>query len=213
MSLVFTPPDTIEFAVDGHRSQLAQLVINNTGEQPIAYKIKTTSPRCFTVNPISGLIIPREEASVVITLLPSEEAFNKPHKFEIRAIPCPTSDLSSLDWGASESLKRYKLGATVVDTSLCASERGFASVRTHYSEVKSERLQLLKDERQNLLAKNSLLTRELDQLNIDIEKVQHKLKFSLGFESAMKEGTGEGFSYVHLALTALLGLFLGYFLF
>lgn len=97
MSLALTPPDTIEFIVDGHRSQFAQLSINNTGEQPMAYKIKTTSPRCFTVNPISGLITPSEEASVVITLLPSEETFSKLHKFEIRALPCPTSDFNSLD--------------------------------------------------------------------------------------------------------------------
>merc|ERR1711865_241022 len=79
--LEVTPPE-LQFAVKVGEYSKRQMRLNNLGNAPMAYKIKTTNPKEYFVRPNQGVVLPKERAIIQVMMgklsqLPKEKCKDK----------------------------------------------------------------------------------------------------------------------------------------
>lgn len=121
MSITLEPPSQLFFERPLTVSASETLTLTNTGNEPVAFKVKTTSPKQYCVRPNSGKIEPGEKVEVQILLQPFKEEppndFKCKDKFLVQTaivppekVDLPTSQLwQSLEQENKSSIKERKL--------------------------------------------------------------------------------------------------------
>ena len=82
-----------------------KLVITNTHDTDIAFKVKTTAPKAYLVKPSNDLLEKGKSVEIQILLEPGHapgQGGNTPHRFLVQAaLPAtPGSNLSKTEWAA-----------------------------------------------------------------------------------------------------------------
>ncbi|KAJ9066350.1 phosphatidylinositol-binding protein scs2, variant 2 [Entomophthora muscae] len=121
MSITLEPPSQLFFERPLTVSASETLTLTNPESEPVAFKVKTTSPKQYCVRPNSGKIEPGEKVEVQILLQPFKEEpptdFKCKDKFLVQTatippekVDLPTSQLwSSLEQENKSSIKERKL--------------------------------------------------------------------------------------------------------
>jgi len=170
-----------------------ELLVTNQTNNSLAYKVRTNSPKVFTVSPSSGNLYPHEQAKVTIRINSAPELNSKLHKFQVLAVPSSEKVKNSIDWN-SPNVQQYKLSATVEGTN---RDSLHSDPRYSFSEASPG-----EDSK-----KPKQLEQEIKTLKQEIDQIQRKLQFAQEFE---KYGAGQkqGISSLYLALAFVLGFFM-----
>ena len=198
--MTLDPSEKLEFKYDD--SNLTPLVLQNTTQSTLSFKIKTTSPTHFNIAPCQGTLSPNSQTTVNFSLVRTEEALKKVHKFQVLIVE---GEISSADWAKYK--EAHKLRSEIVKSE--SPQKSFNE--SFYFETSNDTEKDLEEERQRLTKKSSEITQQIDRLKVDIEKANHKLRFSKDLESFMKGEAVQGYSLLHLGISFLVGMCLGYF--
>lgn len=120
MSVLLDPPSQLFFERPLTVAASETLTLTNAEDEPIAFKVKTTSPKQYCVRPNSGKIEPGEKVQVQILLQPFKDEpaddFKCKDKFLVQSIiippekvDLPTSQLWTSLEGEKSSVRERKL--------------------------------------------------------------------------------------------------------
>ena len=98
----------------------------------MVFKVKTSSPKTFTVSPTTGIINPQSTALLKISLVNSDDSLQKAHKFLIQAVP--STDINKTNW-ASPSVEEHKISARIISDPSPLREESKNSRESVYSDV------------------------------------------------------------------------------
>ena len=142
-------PDTV-LIFEISKKDLALKIVNRS-EGPIAFKVKTSSPKHFLVSPSSAIIPQQSFKDLKISLINPEEALQKNHKFLIQALQ--SNDLNKINWNAS-GLEEHKLVAKINSSEYTPGKEDFQNRGTVYIDADSN-----KDDK-NLKPRNTFSTND-----------------------------------------------------
>ena len=80
---VTRPDDVLSFDLSLNTPKFSNLIIENTSNTRIAYKIRTNASKSFIVKPSQGYLNPNETVSITITIQLPELQQEIKHKFMI----------------------------------------------------------------------------------------------------------------------------------
>jgi hypothetical protein len=120
----FDPSDLLTFRFEPRRHVPTTLTMTNTTTKRVAFKVKTTNPKKYTVRPSSGLVEGKASKDIVITLNAQKETNpsvvqNCRDKFLIqttevgRGVKSVTSELFD-EATKGDSLKQHKLRVQII---------------------------------------------------------------------------------------------------
>lgn len=99
MSVNIVPDNITYYPPFDEASKTAKITITNTTDEPVTFKVKTTTPKNYCVKPNSEVLKPHQKMDVSIVYLGNDNELllthdpSKPyrckHKFLIESIPCP----------------------------------------------------------------------------------------------------------------------------
>ncbi|GMM39210.1 phosphatidylinositol-binding protein [Hanseniaspora uvarum] len=99
MSVNIVPDNITYYPPFDEASKTAKITITNTTDEPVTFKVKTTTPKNYCVKPNSEVLKPHQKMDVSIVYLGNDNDLllshdpTKPyrckHKFLIESIPCP----------------------------------------------------------------------------------------------------------------------------
>jgi len=92
----------------------AVLSLKNPSDQKVCFKIKTTAPKRYCVKPNSGVIDPKEEVQVAVSLQPFEYDPNEKnrHKFMVQSMFAPEGEINH------DTLWKEALDSQIMDSKL-----------------------------------------------------------------------------------------------
>lgn len=98
--LKLTPDDRFEFPEYPEQAQKQPLRLRNVTSEHIAFKVKTTMPRAYVVQPSTGILSPGKQVEVIITLGATEDSGGSGHKFLVQScvVDGPDDMPTSEDW-------------------------------------------------------------------------------------------------------------------
>ena len=113
--LTIIPEETLEFIVD-KKSQTSEskILIYNSSNIDVAYKIKSSSPKDFTFLKSEGLVSSNSKLVITIVYSFSEQSYYKFHKFLLQTANIKNEQLENIDW-KTNGVHEYKLCAKFVD--------------------------------------------------------------------------------------------------
>jgi MSP (Major sperm protein) domain len=116
------PSECLEFIVN----KLAQtsdsvLEIHNNLDLEIAYKIRSSSPRVFSISESEGRISSKSKKLVYIVYNYSEESYRSFHKFLLQTAVLTKEGISEVNW-KSNGVYEYKLCAKFFDRTPTSKE-------------------------------------------------------------------------------------------
>jgi len=117
--LKIDPPVELTFTGPFDDAVSSTITLTNPSELKVCYKIKTTAPKIYCVKPKSGVIDPKEEVNITVTLQPYDfdPREKNRHKFMVLSMYAPSGefDQESL-WKKPDSTKLMdsKLNCTFV---------------------------------------------------------------------------------------------------
>jgi len=199
----------------------SSFTIKNNSPSSICFKIKTSSPKDFTVNPTSATIRPKSDSSVLVVFVGPPDSRNRGQKFLVQI--AFASDPNLVDWRSKEVLE-FKIGTKFMvpeveersnNSFVEEEDEGVLSKSsTLYTDIEYEDdsnvNKRFEDEKKVLTAKNVELSKDIDRVKMEIEKAQYKLKHKKNLEIS----TGEKFakySIPHVLFTFVIGLFIGFY--
>lgn len=122
--LVLDPPVDLVFKGPFNEVVTSTLVLRNPTNDSVIFKVKTTAPKQYCVRPNSGLLGPKEEATISVMLQPFEQnsAEKSKHKFMVQTMIAPKKfQLDNLDTVWREASKNVlmdsKLRCVFLDSS------------------------------------------------------------------------------------------------
>ena len=131
------------------------MTILNKSPSVLAFKVQTSSPKVFSVNPTSGRLQGNSSVAIKITANLSEEVISKSHKFLIKV---KESAEPNIDWKTSD-VKDYKIPVVLVTNAQETNE-----------EVKVEKVEIAENPNRfktelfkSGIVKNFLTTENKDQ--------------------------------------------------
>jgi hypothetical protein len=176
------PPEVLVFAPDTHT---ATLTIRNLISATVSYAVKTRHPEMYIVSPSYRGDLPTHE-SVQISIKQNEEGKDA-RQFQI--VATTAEGLSSsvrLKVGVEDSASQF-VTSVLADEPMEDVEKTKANMR----ELQAQSLQTTKD---------------LDHMRMEIQKLEHQLRFR--GESKLQTLDNSGYTVVHLLLGFLVGLVL-----
>lgn len=134
MSVILDPPSQLFFERPLTVAASETLTLTNAEDEPIAFKVKTTSPKQYCVRPNSGKIEPGEKVQVQILLQPFKDEpaddFKCKDKFLVQSIiippekvDLPTSQLWSSLEGEKSSVRERKLRCVFLPPGASSKDR------------------------------------------------------------------------------------------
>jgi len=207
-SLKLEPEDTLYFCkTPATTSPNKILVLTNTSNGNVAFKVKTTAPKSYLVRPSSGTLKPRDNQQVQIILQPAgtDGAANN-HRFLVQAVNVDQPDAVSREaWSSysKELIQEQRLNVVL-------EERNTEEVTN-----KPENVPINPDLNKppNSEAPSDLKTKydELVQYTLMLEKEKKKLEADMTkIQSDTKKMDGDGYTKFHLILVAIIVGFLSY---
>ncbi|CAD7935749.1 unnamed protein product [Amoebophrya sp. A25] len=163
-----TPAQTLRFE-SGKLEE--RLVIRNTTQKNIAYKVKTTAPKSYVVRPSNDVLKSGEQATVKIVLQPGQDAPGREssHRFLVQALAIDgLENLTKEQWTRADKAEIHEVKMNVsYDTDSSAAPAsatrgapgGGTSIQAKYDELVKytvtleEQTLLLQREKETLEAK------------------------------------------------------------
>jgi len=94
------PSSTIPFDFLPNEHVKSNIILINVHNQPVLFKIRTTAPSCYAVNPNLGILNPSEVLEISLEMQPKElshEILSIKDKFQINATPFLEENYQELD--------------------------------------------------------------------------------------------------------------------
>lgn len=200
----------------------SSLTIKNNSPSSVCFKIKTSSPKEFTVNPTSSIIRPKAEALVQVVFLGPPEARNRGQKFLVQI--AFASDSNLVDWKSKEILE-YKIGTKFMvsdsedkpNTSFVEEKdesvliKNLSIYRDIEFEDDSSGQKKLEDDKRIANEKNVEISKEIEKIKLEIENARYRLKHKKNLDIATGEKVPK-YSIPHVLFTFVIGLFIGFYL-
>ncbi|OIT21015.1 PREDICTED: vesicle-associated protein 1-2-like isoform X1 [Nicotiana attenuata] len=216
--LLIIDPLDLQFPFELKKSISSSFELINKTDNHVAFKVKTTNPRKYTVRPNSGIVLPRSRSNVTVTMQPQTELppdMQCKDKFLVQSVitnPGSTPKDINPDMfnkSGGNHVEECKLKVVYVSpprkpspvpedseegTSPGASETDLQEhVESQDNSTKARELILrLMQERDSIIQQNSKLNRELELLR----------------HGRQEHRTGVPLSYI--LVVGLLGILLGY---
>ncbi|XP_060211505.1 vesicle-associated protein 1-2-like isoform X2 [Lycium barbarum] len=214
--LLIIDPLDLKFPFELKKSITSSFELINKTNNHVAFKVKTTNPRKYTVRPNSGIVLPRSRSNVTVTMQPQKELppdMQCKDKFLVQSVitnPGSTpKDINPDMFNKGNHVEECKLKVIYVSpprkpspvpedseegTSPTASEtdlQGQSELQDNSTKARDLILRLM-EERDSIILQNSKLNRELELLR----------------NGRQEHRTGVPFLYI--LLVGLLGILLGY---
>uniref|UniRef100_A0A0E0EI26 MSP domain-containing protein n=1 Tax=Oryza meridionalis TaxID=40149 RepID=A0A0E0EI26_9ORYZ len=204
--------------------------LSNLSDDYIAFKVKTTSPKKYSVRPNTGVVLPRSTCDVVVTMQAQREAppdMQCKDKFLVQSVIAPsgvtvkdiTGEMFTKESG--NKVEEVKLRVTYIappqppspvpeeseegsPSRVSESENG-DSLGGGFTRALRERI----EPQENSLEAGALINKLNEEKNSAIQQ-NHKIRQELDMmrrEISKKRG---GFSFIIVIIVALIGIFLGY---
>jgi len=112
--LKIDPPVELTFTGPFHQAVSSTMTLTNPSERKVCFKIKTTAPKRYCVKPNSGVIDPREEIKIAVSLQPFDfdpQDKNR-HKFMVQSMYAPPGEINQ------ESLWKEADSSQLMDSKL-----------------------------------------------------------------------------------------------
>jgi len=112
--LKIDPPVELTFTGPFHQAVSSTMTLTNPSERKVCFKIKTTAPKRYCVKPNSGVIDPREEVKIAVSLQPFDfdpQDKNR-HKFMVQSMYAPPGEINQ------ESLWKEADSSQLMDSKL-----------------------------------------------------------------------------------------------
>ncbi|KAL6633888.1 hypothetical protein ACP70R_026559 [Stipagrostis hirtigluma subsp. patula] len=204
-------PIELRFPFELKKQISCSLQLTNKTEEPVAFKVKTTSPKKYCVRPNNGIVAPRSTADVVVTMQAQREAppdMQCKDKFLVQSAivgkDVAPKDITG-DMFTKESgnvVEEVKLKVVYLTPSSFEGSEDGSPGSLSYQEVTKEPekvtlepfalISKLMEEKNSAVEQNNKLREELDLLRRDISR-QHG-----------------GFSLVFVLVVSILGILLGF---
>ncbi|WOH06821.1 hypothetical protein DCAR_0626249 [Daucus carota subsp. sativus] len=202
--LISIDPLELKFPLELKKQICCSFQLSNKSDKHVAFKVKTTNPKKYSVRPNNGIVLPRSQSNVTVTMqaqkeVPSDMQCND--KFLVQSVAAPVGatlkDITPemFNKEAGNHVEECKLKVAYV-----SPPRPPSPVREESEEETSE----------NTTAANELisaLTKEKQSIIQENNRLQQELKL-LKRGPRRNNGSG-GLSIYYVVLIALLGILLG----
>jgi len=94
--LEIEPPNELTFTGPFTSAVSSFMKLKNPSDKKVCFKIKTTAPKRYCVKPNSGVVDPRNEVAIAVSLQPFEydPAEKNKHKFTVQSMFAPDGDIN-----------------------------------------------------------------------------------------------------------------------
>ncbi|GMJ04852.1 hypothetical protein like AT5G47180 [Hibiscus trionum] len=202
--LISVQPNDLKFLFELDKPSFCDLQVMNNTDNPVAFKVKTTSPKKYFVRPNTGIVMPRDSCIIRVTLQAQTEYppnMQCKDKFLVQStIVPPNTDVDDLpadtfNKDGSKEIKEFKLKVLYESPSDQANSEGGLKSFTSQNPDANSTIQHLKDERDAAVRQTVQLQQELDFL-----KRQRKRR------------NDSGFSFMFAFVVGLIGIMVGFLL-
>ncbi|KAL5220063.1 hypothetical protein ABZP36_024776 [Zizania latifolia] len=222
-------PQELRFPFELKKQISCSMQLSNLSDDFIAFKVKTTSPKKYSVRPNTGVVLPRSTCDVVVTMQAQREAppdMQCKDKFLVQSVVAPsgvtvkdiTGDMFTKESG--NKFEEVKLRVTYVappqppspvpeeseegsPSRVSESENGDVPA---FTRALRERI----EPQENSLEPGALISKLTEEKNSAIQQ-NHKIRQELDvMRQEISKRRGGGFSFVIVIIVALIGIFLGY---
>ncbi|XP_017255421.1 vesicle-associated protein 1-1-like [Daucus carota subsp. sativus] len=216
--LISIDPLELKFPLELKKQICCSFQLSNKSDKHVAFKVKTTNPKKYSVRPNNGIVLPRSQSNVTVTMqaqkeVPSDMQCND--KFLVQSVAAPVGatlkDITPemFNKEAGNHVEECKLKVAYV-----SPPRPPSPVREESEEETSENTTAVSrgsSEHQITSAKAneliSALTKEKQSIIQENNRLQQELKL-LKRGPRRNNGSG-GLSIYYVVLIALLGILLG----
>jgi len=89
--LIIDPPVELTFQGPFHQAVTSSMKLQNPSDKKVYFKIKTTAPKRYCVKPNSGVVVPKSEVQIAVSLQPFDydPAEKNKHKFMVQSMFAP----------------------------------------------------------------------------------------------------------------------------
>eukprot|EP01018_Ginkgo_biloba_P014605 Gb_28560 [translate_table: standard] len=228
--LLTVQPSELKFPFELKKQSSCSLQLINISDHYVAFKVKTTSPRKYSVRPNTGIVLPKSTCDVIVTMQAQREApldMQCKDKFLLQSVIAPygtnqkdvTQDMFNKDIG--KVVEECKLRVVYVPPPQPpspvpeGSEEGSppkssmldnGKQNVSLFDVTSKDLSELKTK---LTEARMMLSKLTEERNVAVQQTQ-QFRQEL---ASMQQGTGKsqaGFSFLFVFLVGLLGILVGY---
>ncbi|KAM0861599.1 hypothetical protein ACQ4PT_045786 [Festuca glaucescens] len=223
-------PIELRFPFELKKQISCSMQLSNLSDDYIAFKVKTTSPKKYSVRPNTGVVLPRSTCDVVVTMQAQRE--NPPDmqckdKFLVQSVIAPsginvkdvTGEMFTKESG--NKVEEVKLRVTYVSPPQPPSPVPEESEEGSPSRGESENgdgpaggftraLRERIEPQEKSLEAGALISKLTEEKNSAIQQ-NHKIRQELDImRREVSKRRGGGFSFVIVIIVALIGIFLGY---
>lgn len=208
------PSDHIYMNYDSTQANFTHINLKNLADSPVAFKIKTTSPQDFLVNPSQGYLRNDEEISVRINFKGTEDSTDKIHKFLIQAYAAHTENVSEINW-SNPNVQNTKISLSFNRN---GKETQFGDTRTSLDTAFRYSMDIAPDlydeaekHKNELMTESKVLTSAVDKLKTEVEKAKHRFSFSQDLENLHRAHMRKSYTTKHLMIAVGVGIIVGAF--
>uniref|UniRef100_A0ACD5ZUX6 Uncharacterized protein n=1 Tax=Avena sativa TaxID=4498 RepID=A0ACD5ZUX6_AVESA len=223
-------PIELRFPFELKKQISCSLQLSNLSDDHIAFKVKTTSPKKYSVRPNTGVVLPRSTCDVVVTMQAQRESppdMQCKDKFLVQNVIAPsginvkdvTGEMFTKESG--NKVEEVKLRVTYVAPPQPPSPVPEESEEGSPSRGESENgdgpaggftraLRERIEPQEKSLEAGALISKLTEEKNSAIQQ-NHKIRQELDMmRREVSKRRGGGFSFVIVIIVALIGIFLGY---
>lgn len=233
--LVSVDPLELEFPLELKKQICCSFQLSNKTDKHVAFKVKTTNPKKYSVRPNNGIVLPRSQSNVTVTMQALKE---KPStlkcndKFLVQSVAAPpgatpkdiTAEMFNKE--AGNHVEECKLTVAYVDPpsppspvpeeseeetseNATAVSRGSSEHQITSAKVSrgSSEHQITSTKANDLI---STLTKEKQSIIQENNRLQQELKVLK--RGPRRNNSGGGLSIYYVVLIAVLGILLGYYI-
>jgi len=187
-----SPATEIPFTADNVGEETSILKLSNTGDDSVAYKVKTTAQKKYLVSPSNGILKPGESVDVHILLQSRYQPAEKEDRFMVLAVKTTSTEkLSRDEWNAQTGVEDTRL-KVILRSKGTALESGAAKTGAKKSDLQSQY--------EELFAYTLELERKKKQADSELESLQSTHGGSLS-------GSGKGVPLYGLVFAMILSAF------
>ncbi|XP_062195181.1 vesicle-associated protein 1-2-like [Phragmites australis] len=224
-------PLELRFPFELKKQISCSMQLSNLSDDYIAFKVKTTSPKKYSVRPNTGVVLPRSTCDVVVTMQAQREApadMQCKDKFLVQSVVAPpgitvkdvTGDMFTKESGSK--MEEVKLRVTYVappqppspvpeeseegsPSRVSESENGDGSAGG-FTRALRERI----EPQEKSFEAGALISKLTEEKNSAIQQ-NHRLRQELDLvRREISKRRGRGFSFIVVIIVAFIGIFLGY---
>ncbi|XP_017237901.1 vesicle-associated protein 1-2 [Daucus carota subsp. sativus] len=218
--LVTIDPLELKFPLELKKQTTCSFQLSNKSDNHVAFKVKTTNPKKYSVRPNNGIVLPRSQSNVTVTMQALRESppdMQCNDKFLVQCVAAPpgatvkdiTPDMFNKE--AGNHVEESKLRVSYVHP-----RRPPSPVREESEEETSENMNVVsKGSSENQITSSkandliSTLTKEKQSIIQENKRLQAELEL---LKRSPRKNSSGGLSIYYVLLIALLSILLGYYM-